>query len=75
MYKEYWQLAAKPFEPVFDRRFFYQGEAQQAALHKLRYAVESRRAAALLAGPSGIGKTLLVQVLGEQLEESIGPVV
>jgi len=75
MYEEYWQLAAKPFEPAADSRFFYQGEAQQAALHKLRYAIESRRSAALLTGPSGIGKTLLCQALSDQLGETIGPFV
>jgi len=75
MYEEYWQLATKPFETTSDSRFFYQGESQQAAIHKLRYAVESRRTAALLAGPSGIGKTLLCQTLSDQLGEGVGPFV
>jgi len=70
MYEEYWQLESKPFESSFDSRFFYTGVAQQAALHKLRYVVENGRSAALLTGPSGIGKTLLTHSLGEQLGES-----
>ncbi len=67
MYQEYWQLESKPFEPIGDSRYFFPCESHRGALHKLRYAVESRRGAALLAGPSGIGKTLLVRVLREQL--------
>ncbi len=75
MYKDYWQLETKPFESASDDRFRYPAEAQQAALHKLRYVIESRRAAALLAGPPGIGKTMLMQTLHEQLGESFGPFV
>ncbi len=36
-------------------------------LHKLRYAVEGRREAVALAGPSGVGKTFLVESLAELL--------
>ena len=70
MYEDYWQLESKPFESRYDGRFFFAGEAQQAALHKLRYAIENRRSAALLTGPSGIGKTTLIQALAEQFGES-----
>ena len=72
MYEEYWQLASKPFEPQPTESFRYTATSQQAALHKLRYAVESRRSAALLAGPSGIGKTLLIDILGQQLGDNVG---
>lgn len=74
MYEEYWQLGRKPFEPNAAEPFRYASTSQQAALHKLRYAVESRRGAALLAGPSGTGKTLLTAMLSEQigLSEQVG---
>ena len=75
MYQEYWQLETKPFEPTSDARFFFPCESQRGALHKLRYAVESRRGAALLTGPSGIGKTLLVQALRDQLGDAVGKFV
>ena len=58
MYETYWRLKQKPFENAADPRFYYPGESHQAALLRLRYAVENRRGAALLAGPSGSGKTL-----------------
>ncbi len=75
MYEDYWQLASKPFEPTYDSRFFISCESQQSALHKLRYAIESRRAAAMLVGPSGMGKTLLAQVLGQQLDDGVSQFV
>ena len=40
MYEAYWQLHAKPFENTSDTRFYYPAESHQAALLKLRYAVE-----------------------------------
>ena len=69
MYLTHWQLSARPFENTNDARFYYPGESQQAALLKLRYAVENRQAAAVLAGAAGLGKTLLVQTLLKQLGE------
>jgi len=75
MYLDYWQLDAKPFEPAGDARFRYQSEAHQAALRKLRYAVEGERSAALVAGPAGVGKTLLVDMLREQLGKRFQPLV
>jgi len=72
MYEDYWQLETKPFEPTFDARFAVPIAAQQAALQKLRYAVESRRPAALLSGATGIGKTQLVQQLREAVADTSG---
>ncbi len=72
MYEDYWQLETKPFEPTSDRRFLFPSSAHQAALHKLRYAVENRRPAVLLAGAAGIGKTLLWHTLVEQLGDKLG---
>lgn len=75
MYQDYWQLETKPFEPMADARYFFPCQSQQAALHKLRYAIESRRGAALLAGPAGIGKTLLLDTLRAQLAGTVGKFV
>jgi general secretion pathway protein A len=75
MYESYWQLAQKPFENCCDPRFYYPDESHQAALLKLRYAVENRRGAALLAGASGSGKTLVVGMLRAMLGDSCSPFV
>jgi general secretion pathway protein A len=73
MYLDYWQLATRPFEPAVDRTAFYPCEAHEAALLKLRYAVENRRGAALLAGNAGVGKTMLVQLLLNELPDVCRP--
>jgi type II secretory pathway predicted ATPase ExeA len=75
MYKTYWHLKQKPFENAADPRFYYPGESHQAALLKLRYAVENRRGAGLLVGPSGSGKTLVTTMLRGMLGEQYAPFV
>jgi type II secretory pathway predicted ATPase ExeA len=73
MYESYWQLTQKPFDNSADPRFYYPSESHQAALLKLRYAIESRRGGALLAGVAGSGKTLLTHMLPKMLDESFCP--
>ncbi len=75
MYEAHWQLEQKPFEGTADPRFYYPGEPQQAAILKLRYAIENRRSAALLCGPSGTGKTLVGTMLRAALGEAYSPMV
>lgn len=75
MYESYWRLKQKPFENAADPRFYYPSHSHQAALLKLRYAVENRRGAALLAGPSGAGKTLLTVMLRASLDGRFAPFV
>lgn len=75
MYESYWRLKEKPFENAADPRFYYPAESHQAALLKLRYAVENYRGAALLAGPSGVGKTLVTTMLGNMLDETFSPFI
>jgi type II secretory pathway predicted ATPase ExeA len=72
MYLDYWQLEAKPFEPVVDARDMFPGPTHVAATHKLRYAIENRRPAALLVGSAGVGKTLIWEALSAQLGEKVG---
>lgn len=75
MYESFWQLDTRPFESGCDPTYFFPAEIHQAALLKLRYAIENHRGGAMLAGPSGIGKTLLTQILRTTLNESISPIV
>ncbi len=73
MYQTYWQLDGRPFEHANDEQYYYAAESQRGALLKLRYVLENRRGAAVLAGESGLGKTLLVQKLLSELNESFAP--
>jgi general secretion pathway protein A len=75
MYETYWQLQQKPFENRCDPEFYFPGASHQAALLKLRYAIENHRGAALLAGASGTGKTLLVGMLRQVLGDRFQPLV
>src|SRR5271169_449554 len=75
MYESYWQLRQKPFDNSADPQFYYPGESHQSALLKLRYAIENRRGAALLAGAAGTGKTLLTAMLQQMLGETFSPFV
>jgi type II secretory pathway predicted ATPase ExeA len=75
MYEPYWQLDSRPFEHTLDTRFQFAAESQRGAMLKLRYVLENRRGAALLAGESGLGKTLVAQSLLSQLGDSHQPLV
>ncbi len=75
MYTDYWQLEAKPFEGGADPAFVYPCEQQRSAVHKLRYAIEGRRAAVAVVGPTGVGKTMLLDQLLAALGEDSGPTV
>ena len=75
MYEEHWNLARRPFENRFESETYYPSETHQAALLKLHYALENRRAAAVLSGPAGMGKSLLIETLRRQLSDDIQPVV
>ncbi len=73
MYEAHWGLQRKPFENTADADFYYPGESHQAALLKLRYAIENRRGGAVLSGAPGLGKSLLVHTLFRMLPETIHP--
>lgn len=73
MYESHWNLSQKPFENRHDSAFYYPSEAHQSAMLKLRYVIENQRGAALLSGPAGVGKSMLIQSLFRVLPESIAP--
>ena len=73
MYQAYWGLRESPFRGLLDPNFFYQSPTHEEALARLHFLVQQRRRLGLLLGPSGSGKSLLLEVLASQLRGS-GPV-
>lgn len=67
MYERYWQLDSRPFEDGAAPEFYVESESHAAALMKLRYLIEQRRGAGLVAAEHGLGKSFLTQVLEAEL--------
>jgi type II secretory pathway predicted ATPase ExeA len=69
MYLTHWGLKYRPFVNEPDARFFYHSATHDAALAELLYAADQSRGAALLVGPFGSGKSLLMRALLAGLPE------
>lgn len=69
MYTEYWGFKEKPFENTADPRFLYHSHQHDEAFSRLLYAIREKKAAAMLTGEFGSGKTLLSRVLMEELSK------
>jgi type II secretory pathway predicted ATPase ExeA len=74
-YESHWGFARKPFENLPLPEFFYRSETHQAAVLKLRYAVENMQGAVLLTGGLGLGKSYLAKLLAHELSPSAGPFI
>src|SRR4030042_5787736 len=70
MYKQYWGLTEKPFENTTDPRFIYYTHEHEEALSRLHYVVMEQKAAAVLTGVFGCGKTLIAQTLINSLSKA-----
>ena len=67
MYESHWGLQESPFRSCLDPQFFHQSPTHEEALARLHFLVEQRRRVGLLMGPSGSGKSLLLEVFATQL--------
>jgi type II secretory pathway predicted ATPase ExeA len=74
MYQAHWGLRESPFRGLLDPKFFYQSPTHDEALARLQFLVHDRRRLGLLIGPSGSGKSLLLEVFADQLRRSAQPV-
>ena len=75
MYEAHWNLQCRPFDDLFDAKFFVPSSTHQAAVLKLKYHVEHQRGAALLIGANGVGKTRVLAQLDRELPEEFQPLV
>jgi type II secretory pathway predicted ATPase ExeA len=74
MYQSHWGLRESPFHEGQDPQSFYQSPTHEEALARLHFLVEQHRRLGLLLGPEGSGKSLLLEILANQLRRH-GPAV
>ncbi len=67
MILEHFQLRRPPFEAVADSRFYYPTPCCEQALALAHYAARNSGEAALVCGPAGCGKTLVLRTVRRQL--------
>ena len=75
MYEQHWGLRKTPFGTDRDAESYFAGSSHHSALLKLRFLVDHRRGAGLLVGPSGAGKTRLLEALLPRDDAHSAPVV
>lgn len=70
MYTEYWGLHESPFRGSLDPRFYFNSASHDEGLARLQFVVENQRRLALMLGPGGSGKSLLLEVFARQLRSA-----
>jgi general secretion pathway protein A len=70
VYLEHWDLPTRPFQSVPDLKFYYRSATHEGALAQLQYAAENQIGAAMVWGPPGSGKTLLLDMVRSSLDPS-----
>ncbi len=69
MYETFFHLQQRPFPPAVSPALYFPGRTIETARLALMRCLERAEGIGLLVGPSGTGKTLLLQVLAEQLRD------
>lgn len=67
MYESFYNLSAGPFQLMPDPRFLFPRQGHQRALSYLMYGLQRREGFVVITGDVGIGKTLLVQALIDEV--------
>jgi len=70
MYQQYWGLSERPFPSRVGLAEFFESPSHEEALARLQFLVEQRYRVGLLLGPSGSGKSLLMNVFAQMLRRS-----
>ena len=70
MYQKYWGLRESPFRSGRARRRFYNSPTHDEALSRLHFLVEQHYRMGLLVGPSGSGKSLLLNVFATNCSDA-----
>ncbi len=70
MYEQYWGLEFSPFLNNFDVNQFFESSTHEEAVARLFYLVEQHRRFGVVTGLAGTGKSLLLQVLADQVSRT-----
>ncbi len=70
MYTAYWHLSEFPFENMTDTRFAYLSDQHREGLARLLYLVRGRKLGGVLTGPYGVGKSMILELIGHSLQTS-----
>ena len=68
MYTEFYNFSAKPFALTPDLKFLFKSDGHKRALSYLHYGLEQAEGFVIITGHIGVGKTLLIQTLLEDLK-------
>lgn len=64
-----WSWNDAPFSTKLDPRRFFPGESQEEAISRLHFLVDNSRRLGLVLGPSGAGKTAVLDVCAKQFRQ------
>ncbi len=67
MFRKHWQLRESPFRGTLDWRRFFASPTHEEALARLHFLVDERKRLGLLLGPTGCGKSLVLEVFARRL--------
>ncbi|MBD3236735.1 MAG: AAA family ATPase [Candidatus Eisenbacteria bacterium] len=71
MYESFYGFQEAPFNLTPDPKFIFMTPDQREALAYLQYGIQQRKGLLVLSGEVGVGKTLIVRSLFEQLDETV----
>jgi type II secretory pathway predicted ATPase ExeA len=74
MYADYWGLSEIPFKNTIDLRWYYESPGHEEALARLLFLIEQHRRCGVLWGPSGTGKSLLLELLRREAARNGGEI-
>lgn len=69
MYLDYWNLQEAPFQNVADARYAYMCAQHHEGLARLVYLVQNRKLGGVLTGPYGVGKTMVLELLAQEVNK------
>lgn len=69
MYLDFWNLRESPFQNIPDPRFAYMCPQHHEGLARLVYLVQNRKLGGVLTGPYGVGKSMVLELLAQQVRK------